>query len=92
MTTLIILLVCIPAGYLLRNRTVKLPPASFVTWLVWALLFLFGISIGANRSIIAKFDHFGLQAVVLALMTAAGSALAAFILLKLTRKRKSDER
>ena len=90
MTTIIILLASILAGYLLRDRQIKLPSGAAVSCIVWTLLFLFGISIGSNRSIVAEIDRFGLTAVVLAALTTVGSAAAALLLTKLTRRRDHE--
>lgn len=88
MLTLLILCSCILAGFLLRRRRVPMPPASFLTWLVWGMLFVFGVSIGSNREIVGEMDVFGLRAFILALAGVVGSAAFSWILWKFLERRK----
>lgn len=90
MTTLLILFSCIIAGYLLRDKKLPLPPPKYVSCIVWVLLFFFGVAIGGNRTIVAKLGDFGTQAIVIGVLTTLGSALAAWLLWRLTSKK--DER
>lgn len=86
MTTLLILLSCIVAGYLLRHKRLPLPPPKYVSYIVWLLLFFFGVAIGGNHTIVAKLGDFGTQAVVIGVLTTLGSVLAAWLLWRLTSK------
>lgn len=66
------------AGYLLRNW--KLEWISRVIMLaVWLLLFLLGIAVGANETILDNLDTIGLQALLLALGAVGGSAGMAWV-------------
>ena len=69
---LILLLLVISCCMVLRHleRT--------ATWTVWTLIFVFGISLGSNKSVVADFAHFGFAAVVMAFAGVAGSVLAAW--------------
>ena len=54
----------IGAGYLLRNWSFVARLERGVSLTVWALLFVFGVTIGSNRELIANFGRFGWQAAV----------------------------
>ena len=55
--------------------------------LIPVLLFVFGVSIGANRELIANLGRFGWQAVVLACLGLAGSLLAGYVAGRLLEKK-----
>ena len=69
----------IGAGYLLRNWPLVHKLERGVPLTVWALLFVFGVTIGSNRELIANFGRFGWQAVVLACLGVAGSFAAVLV-------------
>lgn len=48
------------------------------TWTVWLLIFVFGISLGSNETIINDFGRFGLTALVVSWAGIVGSVLAAW--------------
>ena len=54
----------IGAGYLLRNWSFVARLERGVSLTVWALLFVFGVTIGSNRELIVNFGRFGWQAAV----------------------------
>ncbi len=51
----------IGAGYLLRNWSFVARLERGVSLTVWALLFVFGVTIGSNRELIVNFGRFGWQ-------------------------------
>lgn len=67
------------SGYLLRRVSVLQELEKTITLTVWAMLFVFGLSIGLNRELIAHLGQFGGQAAVLALAGVAGSLLASYV-------------
>ena len=76
----------IGAGYLLRNWSFVARLERGVSLTVWALLFVFGVTIGSNRELIANFGRFGCLGV-------AGSFAAVFVVRRyFFRKGGSDER
>lgn len=97
MFTLILILLggCL-TGYLLR----RLPGIRFtdtsIPVTIYAMLFLFGLSLGADNSLVSRFSSFGRQALVLALLGVTGSLVFAWLtakyLLKRTPKKSDDER
>ena len=56
----------IGAGYLLRNWSFVARLERGVSLTVWALLFVFGVTIGSNRELIVNFGRFGWQAAAVA--------------------------
>ena len=62
----------IGAGYLLRNWSFVARLERGVSLTVWALLFVFGVTIGSNRELIVNFGRFGWQAAVIACLGVAG--------------------
>ena len=80
----------IGAGYLLRNWSFVARLERGVSLTVWALLFVFGVTIGSNRELIVNFGRFGWQAACLGV---AGSFAAVFVVRRyFFRKGGSDER
>ena len=80
----------IGAGYLLRNWSFVAKLERGVSLTVWALLFVFGVTIGSNRELIV---NFGWQAAVIACLGVAGSFAAVFVVRRyFFRKGGSDER
>lgn len=69
----------IGAGYLLRNWSFVARLERGVSLTVWALLFVFGVTIGSNRELIVNFGRFGWQAAVIACLGVAGSFAAVFV-------------
>lgn len=70
------------AGYLLRSKRLTWIH-KIITLLIWLLLFLLGIDVGANRAIINGLHTLGLEALVLTAAAVAGSVLASWGLWRL---------
>lgn len=95
-TLILILLGGFLAGFLLR----RLPGIHFtdtdIPVTIFAMLFLFGLSLGADQSLISRFSSFGRQALVMALLGVAGSLLFSWLagkyLLKHPKNESEDER
>lgn len=73
-------------GYLLRKKRMPELPDKVMSYLVWGLLFLFGISIGGNQELVGKLHSFGAVALVVAVATVTGSVIGGWMLWKLKRK------
>lgn len=86
MITLIILFGMMLCGYMLRK--VRVPELSdrLMSYTVWALLFLFGISIGGNRELVSKLHGFGAVALAVAAVTVCGSVIGGWLLWKFRSK------
>lgn len=74
------------AGYLLRSKRLTWIH-KIITLLIWLLLFLLGIDVGANPSIINGLHTIGLEALILTAAAVAGSVLASWGLWRLLSAR-----
>ena len=77
----------IMVGYLLRYRKIRFIHRLILT-LIWVLLFLLGLEVGANETVIHQFGKLGLEAFLLAVAGTGGSIVAAWFLW-LTIQKKS---
>ena len=67
-------------GYLLRSKTTFLTAASSAAmWSLYLLIFLLGISVGANDTVIRGLGRLGWQAFVLCAGGIAGSILVSSV-------------
>lgn len=65
----------------------------FITLFIWLLLFLLGIEIGANETIITNLTTIGLDASLISIAETLGSVIAAWFLWRLViPKKKRYER
>lgn len=82
-----LLLLSIGVGHLLRKvRFVrKVEHGSRYTILI--LLFVFGVSIGSNRTLLGNIAHLGWYAVIIALLGVAGSIVAARLFLYIWKEK-----
>jgi len=69
----------IALGYLLRHHKLRYIHRIILT-LIWLLLFLLGLEVGANETIVRQFGTIGLEALLLATAGTLGSVLAAWAL------------
>ncbi|MGE0078337.1 MAG: LysO family transporter [Bacteroidales bacterium] len=83
LTVVLIMISGIIAGYLVKSREhlVKLND-RLTTWAIYALLFLMGIGIGANKTIMSSLHTLGLNALIISVGGIAGSILLAWITYK----------
>lgn len=80
-------------GYPLRNssRIHKIP--NLIHLVVCTLLFLLGLSIGLNKTLVANFGYFCEQAAVIATLSIFGSVAASLLVYHLFfKKGQSDEK
>jgi uncharacterized membrane protein YbjE (DUF340 family) len=70
-------------GYILKKH-IKIINISdkLLTWSIYLLLFLLGISVGSNQKIISNFDKIGFQAIILSIAGIVGSIIIAFFVYK----------
>lgn len=78
-TVILFLFAGIAAGRLLRNRDCGWV-SKLTTILIWSLLFLLGVEVGGNRTIISSLPSLGLDALLIAVLSLAGSCLFAWLL------------
>lgn len=86
----ILLFMGVGAGYLLRRWPLIQKADRGLRFVVWALLFVFGVSIGSNRELIADFGLFGWQAVVLACLGVVGSLAAVLVARRLVFRKGGE--
>ncbi len=85
---LILLLASAGAGYLLRrNSGLRNVLARSTSVTIFILLFIFGLSIGSNESILSNIPKDGLKAGAIALLGVAGSIAATTVCVRLTRRK-----
>ena len=82
MLKIVMIMLCgIGTGYLLRNKKMSFI-GRIITALIWVLLFLLGIEVGANPRIVNGLQTLGLEAVILTIGGSLGSAIFAWALWK----------
>ncbi|MEI8205046.1 MAG: LysO family transporter [Bacteroidota bacterium] len=75
------------SGYLFRKRKFRFMNQLILT-LIWALLFLLGIEVGMNDTVVRKFASLGLEAAVIAVAATLGSVVGAKLLWKSLKNQK----
>lgn len=80
LTVVIIMISGILVGYLIRSfgKLVRVND-KLTTWAIYALLFLMGIGIGANRVIMGSLHTLGLKALLIAIGGVSGSILLGWL-------------
>jgi len=69
----------IVVGYLLRLRRIRFIH-RFILILIWLLLFMLGLEVGANETVIRRFGTLGFEAFLLAFAGTLGSVIFAWFL------------
>lgn len=64
-------------GYIFREKNLK-GVQKAITWAIFALLFLLGLSVGTNDQIMNNLDTIGMDAVIITLGAVIGSVLCAW--------------
>lgn len=90
-TVITIMFVGIAVGYLCRHLQLLQKTGRLITITIVLLLFLLGISVGANRELINNLGTLGIQALLIALAGTLGSVLAAWIVYRLFFKNQQRE-
>ena len=86
------MLVGIVVGYLLRKKKIRFIHRLIIT-LIWLLLFLLGIEIGVNDTLVSQFEKLGYEGFLLAAGGTFGSVCFAGLLwLAVRNKPKRNER
>ncbi len=75
-TVIAIMFAGIAAGYLFRNFEQLRHTGKLITVSIILLLFLLGVSVGANKEVVNNLGTLGLQALLIAIAGTAGSVLA----------------
>ena len=85
-----IMLTGVLVGYLLRSKKLSWIQ-SLITLFIWLLLFLLGVDVGGNQTIINNLHTLGIEALYLSVAAALGSALCAWLLWRSINKGKEDK-
>ena len=72
----------ISVGYLCRHVPAFKGLEHYISYTIFTMLFIFGITIGANQSLLNNIGEFGIQAAILAICGVLGSLVASFIAYK----------
>jgi len=92
MFTVIGIMFCgIILGYLFREKTILQKLGRPISYTIYLLLFLLGISVGGNSEIINNLPSLGGQALLLAFAGTLGSVLAAWGINFLFKSSKKNE-
>jgi len=80
MLTVIIIMCCgMFTGYLFRNiRQLSKTVGIIITWAIYLLLFLLGISVGSNSTITDNIGKIGFNAFIITFGALTGSVIAAW--------------
>lgn len=92
MTIIALLIAGIFLGRLLRPVKILRHLDKSTTLTVWILIFVFGLTLGANPSISEDIGRFGLKAAAIALSGVAGSVAAVWLYSRKANKSSNDER
>jgi len=83
-TVILVMLAGIFIGFAI-NSFPKIIQANdkLISWAIYLLLFLLGISVGLNKTIIQNLDKIGLQAAIITLGAITGSVLTLWLVYQL---------
>ena len=92
MFSIILIIVCgVVAGFGLR-RWRKLQYINHtISFTIWCMLFVLGVSVGQNRSIVNNLWSYGAQALLISVASMLGSAIGAWLLYKFVLNNKSHK-
>jgi len=92
LTVVIIMASGIVVGFIIKSRK-RIIQANdkLTTWSIYALLFLMGIGIGANKTIMSSLHTLGLKALIISLGGVAGSILLGWLTYKMFFKKNQNE-
>lgn len=99
----ILIIVCLFAvgmglGYLFRKKLKEPVVSRTTTIIIYLLLFMLGVSVGGNETVMSSLDTIGLHAVIITAGAMIGSMIMAWIIYKFiykgikTKTEESDER
>lgn len=75
-----ILVVGVGVGFFLRQHLSLRVVSKFITWLIYLLLLILGVAVGANETIISNLGTIGVKGAVIAVVAVLGSLLMAKLL------------
>lgn len=90
-TVISIMFAGIAIGFLLRKVSVLQKIGKLISYTIYLLLFLLGISVGSNPDIVNNLSSLGLQAFLIAFAATLGSVLAAWVVYSCFFKERRSE-
>ena len=79
-------------GFILRQRkSLILANDKLIIWAIYLLLFLLGVSIGTNETIMKSLPTLGIKALVITIGGVIGSVLLAWLTYRLFFKKKEPQ-
>ena len=91
-TVLLLMTIGFIIGYVLRNKTKFILFSNKATTLIiYMLLFLLGIGVGLNKTIVSNMANIGLQAIIITFGAVLGSLILAYITYKLFFIQKNEK-
>ncbi len=86
-TVLLTMLSGILLGFVLNKKPKILQVNDkLITWAIYILLFLLGISVGLNKTIVENLDKIGVQAIIITMGAISGSVLMLWALYRFAFK------
>jgi uncharacterized membrane protein YbjE (DUF340 family) len=83
-TVLLLMLAGIFIGFLIHhNPGIIRVNEKLITWAIYLLLFLLGISVGLNKTIVQNLNKIGLQAIIITIGAISGSVLTLWLVYRL---------
>jgi len=90
-TVILIMLAGMGVGYLFRFREKVLKHIdAIITWSIYLLLFLLGISVGTNKIILNNIDSILYQVILLTIGAVMGSVVMSYFTYRLFFKKHED--
>ena len=86
-----IMLFGVLVGYLFRNHEITQKTERTISLTIFAMLFILGLSVGSNDSIVTNLYDYGSQAFILALFGLGGSILFSGIVYKMFFQKGGNE-
>lgn len=91
-TVLLIMFAGMIFGYIFRNKDKVIKPAEpLLTYSIYLLLLLIGISVGLNKMVVEKLDTIGIQSLVLSFSGILGSCIASYFCYIIFFKNKEEK-
>ncbi len=89
-----IILLGVAIGWLFRTKISATIVSKTMTVIIWLLLLVLGLNVGANDNIISNLDTLGLKALIITMGGVLGSCIFAMFIQRLLFKKKeaSNER
>lgn len=91
-TVLLIMLAGILTGFAINRYPLAIKiNDKLISWAIYLLLFLLGISVGLNKTIVQNLDKIGFQALIITVGAISGSVLALWIVYRVLFREQQNE-